>query len=65
MGFVVKVSGFPSEPKWIGHAVATGPQRLVPRDEARVFVSEYEARREIQALQALVSGGIEFELEEQ
>ena len=65
MVFVVKITGHPAAPQWIGHHTAIGPKRLVPRQEARVFPTEFEAECEIDAFRPLLSDGLEFELQDE
>lgn len=65
MSYVVKVCDHgPPDPQWIGHNTVIGPKRLVGRDEARVFPTEDEAMREIDVFRNLLSGGVQFELED-
>ncbi|HXY33951.1 MAG TPA: hypothetical protein VEI07_06965 [Planctomycetaceae bacterium] len=59
MGFIVKITGHAAAPQWIGHS----RERLVPRHEARVFRTELEAEREIDAVRPRLPDGLEFELE--
>jgi len=47
MGFVVRISGhIENSPQWIGHNMTVAPKRLVDRDQARVFPTEFEAGQE-------------------
>jgi hypothetical protein len=64
MGFVVKIVGdSPVWPQWIGHDATTGHKSLGSRDEARVFQTTIEAKLEADAFRLLLSGGIQFEIE--
>jgi len=63
MGFVVKITGHAAAPQWIEHNTAIRPKRLVPRDEARVFPTEFDAESAIDAFRPLLTDGLEFELE--
>ena len=63
MGFVVKITGHATAPQWIGHNTTIGPKRLVPRDEARVFPTEFDAESAIDAFRPILPDGLEFELD--
>jgi hypothetical protein len=64
MGFVVRISGrIENSPQWIGHNMTVGPKRLVDRDQARVFPTEFEASREAETFRAILTDGLKFEIE--
>jgi hypothetical protein len=65
MGYVVKITGHSQSPQWIGHNTVIGPKRLVDRDDARVFPTERDAMREIDAFRVLLSDDTQFEFEEE
>jgi hypothetical protein len=66
VGYVVKVNdhGVP-DPQWLGHNAVIGPDRLVPRTQARVFHTEAEAEAVIDAVRPLLPPGLQFEIEKQ
>ncbi len=65
VGYVVKITGHSQSPQWIGHNTVIGPKRLVDRDDARVFPTEHEATREIDAFRVLLPDGAQFDLEDE
>ena len=66
MGFVVKIRAHPAAPpRWIGYNEDVGSKSVVAREEARVFDSQFEATREIDAFRPLLSDGADFEIEDE
>ena len=64
MGLVVRISGrIENSPKWIGHNMTVGPKRLLDRDQARVFPTEFEARHEADTFRAILNHELKFEIE--